>query len=1000
MRRIARHDTIQAQAGVRSEEYWDFQPRQRVMTTDGYPGRVEAVYDGPHPGNEAYEVRLDGGLGGGMYTAAQLSVLAEDSRTAASDYPELEDVLTQRPDPAKQVVMAHKETAPSPGPSGRDYSSRRGWAPRYPGVQTTATTQNGVQIDGHGDAPDEVRAADPNDYDERSTEGDPDPKMTKPLTKKDETGAHGGELAKAPAGVHLEGAMSPAAIEHVREREEARQQVVDRHVNTKQRNLDRTDVDDVREHDDPAYARYLQSLTHLTVPVEWIHTSHLEHFEAPEHDADLFDHLTNAHGYAPHEAMDLAEPHGLQHVHEQNHGSMAHFVEEDLAIPHHHPTTWYEKPEGRVYPAEVSGQTGGRQSLDPGHSVSENAPLGDERMERWRQHMVSLNMLRQPRDDLDESARARGHDMEWKGRNLNTKEYAAAYHGECKNCGHTAVAYDMGSSSHGHVTTDARKTICEGPGTKWKTDMVNDLMHKRFTDAVAEFGQNIKNEKDKQWLRDQGIEASLNPYAFIAQASTDSDLRFQLTAAWADVRAKAKRIRSEGKVRITHATEGMVIGEVRGDHSTYESGLQRLPGQRQSVATWSCGCKWGAYHWGAADDFSRYAGRMCSHAYALQLEAMSRGMFGKTVEIDTSRPDWTPPRVVVKYDLDTGRNNLARSSAKAGPGEWEMLPVNIFAFYALHDGESGSDIRLLLGAAGLLPREGAVNNPWGERVVEVPPKPYGATQPANKFENPASAGFLATPDPDGWGSLDPTGMMVMGPSHMASRDEAVFEPVLAMSDEDFQNAGEPIRQQLGIDGTAGDAQDVPHPAVPDTNGTCLACGLRHTANTQGFYEDEDSPADPNGLEATLHPAPEPALPETDGEREDLGHPESFTPEDPSIQTMGTQMAGSDELLDETLQPSGDTEDIVRAFQASAGAKALVSAQQTAPGTAPAPGVPSDGDIAAHARQVLALKAFSPAEQQSLINEAPGKQASNTDKLEIEGTHYANLDEEDEASWLS
>jgi hypothetical protein len=48
--------------------------------------------------------------------------------------------------------------------------------------------------------------------------------------------------------------------------------------------------------------------------------------------------------------------------------------------------------------------------------------------------------------------------------------------------------------------------------------------------------------------------------------------------------------------------------------------------------------------------------------------------------------------------------------------------------------------------------------------------------------------------------------------------------------QDFQNRGEPLRQQLGIDGTAGDAQDVRHPFTRDpVLGCCLACGLAETA---------------------------------------------------------------------------------------------------------------------------------------------------------------------------
>lgn len=45
-------------------------------------------------------------------------------------------------------------------------------------------------------------------------------------------------------------------------------------------------------------------------------------------------------------------------------------------------------------------------------------------------------------------------------------------------------------------------------------------------------------------------------------------------------------------------------------------------------------------------------------------------------------------------------------------------------------------------------------------------------------------------------------------------------------DQDFQNRGESLRQKYGIDGTAGDAQDVPHPFHADPGSrACLLCGL-------------------------------------------------------------------------------------------------------------------------------------------------------------------------------
>jgi len=47
------------------------------------------------------------------------------------------------------------------------------------------------------------------------------------------------------------------------------------------------------------------------------------------------------------------------------------------------------------------------------------------------------------------------------------------------------------------------------------------------------------------------------------------------------------------------------------------------------------------------------------------------------------------------------------------------------------------------------------------------------------------------------------------------------------SDRDrFQELGENYRRRCGIDGTAGDAQDIPHPYRHNTEyGVCLACGL-------------------------------------------------------------------------------------------------------------------------------------------------------------------------------
>lgn len=102
-RNARRHETVGFQKNaVNSADYADFRVDQTVMTVDGFPGVVTAVLDGPAPGTEAYDVTLNNGLGGGQYTASQLRPLehttASGDHTAATDYPELGDILDRRPD--------------------------------------------------------------------------------------------------------------------------------------------------------------------------------------------------------------------------------------------------------------------------------------------------------------------------------------------------------------------------------------------------------------------------------------------------------------------------------------------------------------------------------------------------------------------------------------------------------------------------------------------------------------------------------------------------------------------------------------------------------------------------------------------------------------------------------------------------------------------------------------------------------------------------------------
>lgn len=123
---LLRHAT----AGVDTSADWQTFPLgSRVITVDGLPGTVVGFLAGPHAGGEEYEVTLAGGLGGGSYGPSELRParaatarfepeaaleLEADVRFASEDYPELEDVLVERPPPRHALpVTAAKDAVPS-----------------------------------------------------------------------------------------------------------------------------------------------------------------------------------------------------------------------------------------------------------------------------------------------------------------------------------------------------------------------------------------------------------------------------------------------------------------------------------------------------------------------------------------------------------------------------------------------------------------------------------------------------------------------------------------------------------------------------------------------------------------------------------------------------------------------------------------------------------------------------------------------------------------------
>jgi hypothetical protein len=976
-RKAARHSSALAArvAGVRSEDYWDHQPGDRVMTSDGFPGRVTAVLDGPVPGWEEYQVTLDGGLGGGAYVAGQLRAMssapatASEHHTADQDYPELGSILTDRPDPG-----LHPES-----------------------LSRTATTINGQEIDRHGDAPHEVRAAEPNSYDSESTEGAGDEEFNSPLRESDQRKYDQATAASnaPPGGAAVSGIPPSLGIRMTEELgflveaagtpfyPEQGSESVRAHMQRHHGPVDPSIPDD-----ELAYV----------------------HMDAHDPMSESYDHPGHTHHAE-------AEPAAM--------APSASPVPGGIHWPSYHEIPPFERGPDPL-------QTKDFHPLEQAHFSA----LGrmDERM-------------------------AERHLQEKHGWTPSRIERTAQV-GDLLSDHHVAL-HDTGMVSHSHDDAPS-------PDPGWASRMAG----------------------------------------LVAEAAVDHEARFEVTATWRDVLAKATRIRAGGGVHIALASDTMVIGDVRGDHHVYETGIQRMPGGPSRIGSWACGCKWASYHQ-AARRARSYAGRPCSHVMALHLEAQSRGIgraLGPAGGQDRRKPKWVPSKVVVKWDIDEGRNELARSAAASRSLADELASA------LLAQGESRRAVGLMFSCAGIR-LTAAANDPFGgsNTMVETPAKPYGATSPANKSESPASTGFLSAPDPTNWGSIEsfpsanttphsgavlqpplqqdqgrpeepgnpyvheghvggPFDAMAPGdPSGMSST--SAWHYAMEIGSMDDGGAGhDPVDVTNGAQLDTATLNDRPEGALPSTDGSLsLVDALWHmadlgtpagtpdaqgdqmdsspaTGNPVGLQTDNQnlSAADPepiaptgNSYQPMASPGMTPqsmSLPPTiasDGgyPGSEFGGPgvggddESLSPDDDSIQTMGLarpdlypgrrptaavqESGGNEEISD--LDPG----DLLGDGTGGTGQQMSLGARAAAvvPEIAFRDSATTDGDIAQAARAQLrkmGMDTFSDAEARQLIDEGRGTRAANLDRLDIKGTHFADLedkfaqaglDPDDDVVWL-
>lgn len=899
-RTARQHETVRT-AGVDPADFWDFKPGQAVMTVDGFSGKVTAVNDGPLAGTESYQVMLDGGLGGGEYTANQLTAKAEAAQyTAAQDYPELADILVERPDIAINTKWASRKTA---GDEHWDWGVEM-----CPECHGPVDTNRGESMSDHLE---HEHGLDANDYHQP---GGVQSQWEKRASFRDEP-RDGNSHRQGPHGIESFDELKP---------NDGAEPGVDEHGHLT------WDGKSPACRDTDEYSMFGQN-----------------------------DAVKQAAFYTADELRAVGE------AEEQRLGMSA----EDILR------------------SQASGEC---MCGHGGHTQDQHEQWAEaNNRDAWGRPKM------QPYD---------GHGA-WDCNNYDCTE-------------HPQSMYEQGGvqGTPGWLSHDAH------PDAEVRRQ-VNQAMPRSDTE-------------DANWLlRQQHTGPSkFSALDVVVAAADDSDFRFEVTAAWSDVRAKAKRIRAEGGVHVVMATQGMVHAEVKGDHHVYETGIQRLPG-RHAIASWACGCKWGAYHWGAEDDMSRFAGRMCSHALALQFEVQARGMFGRDVHVDDSKPSWVPRMVVVKHDIDSGKDirgvptrmDFSHSAALAAP------PIG-YVVAAARGAEDPADFALLLSTAGItlqsaLRAEAAVNNAWGEPQATPVTPAAGPTKPNNPMDNPASSGWASNPDPESWSQAGPSGLTHMVSSRQED-DEALFEPELGK--EAFLPLLIPLAEGLAGAGAgaaaAGGAEvagaGAARAIVPKVLEKAAPRVLTHEVLKGMDHQDDagSAPAGPKGPSGPAAPQPGPAHGPGDDDNNPLNYgARADLHEEPEGALPSTD--GDLEPEDESFVSTGSVDDIVRQFQATAAAGSLG-------GGSGGGGVNSiegqrkeNSDIAAAAKafletgqmpgaetttlQTVALKDFSPAEQKQIIDEGANVRAANFDRLDIRGTHYEPLEAalaaaegNDDEEWMS
>jgi len=581
-----------ARQGVRSEDYWEWRPGQRVQTQDGLLGTVEAVEDGPFPQTEQYAVIYDGDLGHGWHMAGQLrSVGARESegglgRTVASEYPGL-----------------------AGAPSGSVSKSE---------MQLTADWTDGV---------------------EKYYSGMYFTKDGRPIDFTITEVGNGFALKAKVDGKRAGYLMSQqGVIAMIEVRPEFRRMGVGTALMSAFIEMNRNEWGSTPLSDDgwALWKSVKAANPHFTEPQMFFQASSTERSATASRDAEAGLGRTVAAEDYPELSGVVEEWPSAEVPIEGKRAARSKPVEGDVVVAP-------DERGHRLVRVEAHGHSplgtvrGSRdRALARAASLTDGAVWVDEAevLLRTTSSEVPVSIGRKPTSSevatSSEVRTAFRGPAEWLADSLDEygEQFGVEYHNRpsvdwCRYRANSQCYYPRRLDAEATAQYKTPIFIAESRGycerSKWKQQQTCPMA---WPETRTHDSRALPQFYDPD-----------NPSADPLTRAASLNAEGIRLAAWADVRSKANRLRSDGAISIVSVTDNQVAATVRGDNGTYTTVLTLEPGTKR-VAIWECECEWAKYAWGRSGRWKKLEGRMCAHALGTLYEVQSRSFGGRTVEVD------------------------------------------------------------------------------------------------------------------------------------------------------------------------------------------------------------------------------------------------------------------------------------------------------------------------------------------------------------------------------